>query len=77
MSQYLENCRAWQKHAADGRASISFGFTNQLIDKVAELENQIINRAQDSREARNRLIGITIVALIEFLWILLRPACGV
>jgi len=42
-----------------------------------ELENQIINRAQDSREARNRLIGITIVALIEFLWILLRPACGV
>lgn len=42
-----------------------------------ELENQIINRVQDSREARNRLIGITIVALIEFLWILLRPACGV
>jgi len=41
MSQYLENCRAWQKHAADGRASISFGFTNQLIDKVAELENKL------------------------------------
>lgn len=41
MSQYLENCRAWQKKAADGRAMVSFGFTNQLIDKVAELENKL------------------------------------
>lgn len=41
-----------------------------------ELEQLLAARVQDSREARNRLIDITIVALIEFLWILLRPHCG-
>lgn len=42
-----------------------------------ELEQHIAAADIHRIEARNRLIGITIVALIEFLWILLRPACGV
>ena len=41
-----------------------------------ELEQLMVTRAIEQKEARNRIIGVAIVALIEFLWILLRPGCG-
>lgn len=41
-----------------------------------ELEQHIQARAADNKEAWNRIIVIGVIALIEFLWILLQSHCG-
>lgn len=50
MSEYLTNCRKWQNKT--GR-SASIGFTDQLIDKVAELED----RLEKEQKSKSELIA--------------------